>query len=59
MVNVLESGTLFSSCNISGLFRGSFSFPERFDASVVIVQITGILLNAVLWRIDDTIHCIS
>ena len=35
MVNVLESGTLFSSCSISDSFRGSFSFPEVFDVSVV------------------------
>ena len=35
MVNALESDTQFSSCNISDLFRGLFSIPERFDASVV------------------------
>ena len=35
MINVLESGTHLSSCNISDSFRGLFSFPERFDASVV------------------------
>ena len=56
MVNVLESGTLFSSCNISDSSRGSFSFPERFDVSFG--KITGILLDAVLWRIDDTVHYI-
>ena len=35
MVNALESGTLFSSCNISDSFRALIFFPERFDASVV------------------------
>ena len=58
MVKMLESGTLFSSCCISDSFRGSFSFAHRFDASVLIAQISGILLAAVLWRIDDAVHCI-
>ena len=60
MVNVFESGTLCSSFNISNSFRGSFSFPERFDASglKLIVQITGILSDTVLWQIDGTIHWI-
>ena len=58
-VNALELGTLFSSCSISDSFRGSFSFPERFDKKrcKVTVQITGILSDEVD-TINDTIHCI-